>query len=294
MTANNRRSQRDDEIISVLRETGRWPLVASQVAGLCGQSAKRAAKDCERLASKGLLKRVVLFLPGRSGRPFVAFYHRILEPLPRAHWHVYYTAVVHVELLRFWREQGLTGEFLYPKEAVTSGGIMPDGAWLTRKGSKTLLSYLELDRATEALRVLCAKFRKYVEYWDRETYATDFARAGSLQGFRVCVIVPTGRLQHLLALLRREQFNFVLVTTFDALQQQGIGGPIWQTIDRDGCDVLGREKAREIVGEQAGMNAPTGNGGVHPTLQALTSSDPAPNTQQAMGTPCSVREKEAE
>jgi hypothetical protein len=284
----------EDRIARVLRETGRWPLVASQVAGLCGQSPKRAAKDCELLASKDVLKRVALFLQGRMGRPLVAFFHSRSEPLPRMHWHVYYTGLVHVAMQRFWREQALAGEFFYPKETITAGGIMPDATWLTRKGSKTLLSFLELDRGTEALGVLGAKFRKYADYWDRETYAMDFAAAGTLQGFRVCIIVPTGRLPHLLALLRREQVDFVQATTFDALHQKGIGGPIWQTIDHDGLDVLGRAKAGEIVGEQGGHNGAIGNADKRVPAQAVTGGEPAPNTQQEMGTPCSGRRKEAE
>lgn len=268
----------------LLREALRWPLIATYAAPLCGySSAKGAAKDCNDLANRGLLKRTALFVPGKPGRPAVAYGSAVVHP--RMHFHVLYTGLARVGFEASCQQEGLHGEFFYPAEGVTAEGIIPDAAWRVSNParSKTLLGLLEIDSGEEPLRVLMDKQRKYAPYFDRHAYRRDFGE--SLNGFRVCWAVSAGRCRRLLSLLEAEQADFALVTSLDAVRVYGLGAPIWHTIAGGIVDIFGRtgEKQGAKPGGKLDSSTPIGLEGNPLIPQQPSPDNDAPNTQQELG-----------
>lgn len=239
-------------------ELSRWPLCAEHVAKIaCYSSTKKAAAACSRLFHRGIVKRLGLFLPGRNGRP-VTVYYRGAAPLPRTHFHVYETAAAHVQVQDFGLARQVGSYFLYPKECPTTGGLLPDAAWLFGRGGRSLLSFLEIDSGSESLTVLGDKLSRYASYFDGGAYARDFKSLGTFEGFRVFLIVTNGRLRNVMELARREGHDFLFVSTFDRCRKHGMGGLVWESIlGPDRVDLLGN-RGEELGGKGGGEPGPAG------------------------------------
>lgn len=262
MTRRIRLWQRD---MNVRQECARSALLAHHVAILAGFSSdKKAAERLCLLHRAGILRRMPYFQPAARGKPALAYVTGPL-PHPRTLCHTMGIADVHIQVAQWARRDAtLTAEFYYGHEVVTSAGIMPDAALLIHAAAhKTGLVFIEEDNGTEVIASttrysVAKKLAAYAAYFDAGTYAQDFAWAGALRGFRVCLIVPAGRWRFVQHLVATEQHDFVLTTSVDRLKE-GLHQPIWQTHDGTSVDLLGR-RGREMVGEMVRPTRPTNNG----------------------------------
>jgi hypothetical protein len=251
--------QRD---INARNECTRTPLLVRQATELLGFSSnKKAAERLCRLHRAGTLKRTPVFQAAARGKPAFAYFTGT-PPHPRTLEHTIAITDVRIPLARWTRrDKQYAAEFYYGHEVTTTAGIMPDAAVIIHKAEKTALAFVEVDNGTEAITSptrysLAKKLAAYANYYDAKTYVHDFAWAGTLRGFRVWLIVPEGRVRFVQHLIQKEQHDFVLITTFDCLND-GIDQPIWRSHDGKNVDLLGRAMTRDMVGELLRPPTPT-------------------------------------
>jgi Replication-relaxation len=241
--------QRDRNVVN---ESRRSPMLTRQIATLQGfPSAKKAAERLHLLFRAGLLKRVPYFHPARQGKPEFAHFTGTI-PHARTLSHTIATAEVRVLLARWLPTSQYEADFYYASEIAVSGGIIPDATIILRKGDKSALFFVEVDNGTEPVTSaagysLAKKLGQYAAYFDGE-YERDFAWVGPLRGFRVCLIVPPGRVRYVQHLVAQEEYDFVLTSTFDLLNG-GFGGLVWQTHERKTVNLLGRG---DVIGDLTG------------------------------------------
>jgi hypothetical protein len=249
MPVKMRRWQRDLDVEAAVT---RWPLTNSHIARLCGfPSVKKAAERTNKHFQAGLLKRVPFFHPGMQGKPEFLYGVKHAQFRERTMLHDHRIAELHVLAAAWLRTVAWDGAFYYTHEALTSGGIIQDATLILENGTKHSLIFFEVDNGTETVTgngaySLAKKLQLYAAYFDSDAYARDFATAGTFRGFRVCMIVPTGRLPQVQRLIAREQHDFVLITSFDRLKE-GFGTAIWTTSENASVDLLGRRG--ELIGE---------------------------------------------
>ncbi len=65
------------------------------------------------------------------------------------------------------------------------------------------------------------------------------SRGSAHCAFRVCLIVPPGRVRYVQRLVAQEAYDFVLTSTFDLLKD-GFGRPVWSTNEGMMVNLLGR------------------------------------------------------
>jgi hypothetical protein len=247
-----RRWQRDLDIEAALT---RWPLTNAHIAVLCGfPSPKKAAQRTNKLHGAGFLKRFPFFQPSMQGKPEFLYGVKHSQFRERTMLHDHRIAALHVATAQWLATAAWDGEFYYTHELATSGGIIPDATLVLRKGEKHGLFFFEVDNGTEPVTSLASyslakKLGLYATYFDNQTFAHDFVHAGTFSGFRVCIVLPPGRRKQVLDLLRREQYDFVMLTSFDRLRD-GFGSPVWSTTECESVDLLGRRG--ELLGEMIG------------------------------------------
>lgn len=250
---------RDDNI---LREAGRSALCTGQIARLEGFPRKKCAERLYLLHQAGLLQRAPSFHPAKQGKPEYIYFTMSARPHPRTVAHTIAVAEVRVQLAEWLRTtQGFAVDFYYAHEVQTSGGIIPDATLLLRKGDKAGLFFFEIDNGTEPVTSLAgyslaSKLRAYASYFDSGAYSNDFQWAGTLRGFRVALIVPSGRLRHVQHLVKQERHDFVLSSTHERFKQ-GFHRPMWSTYDGRQVDLLGRgEVIGDLIGEEVRPTIP--------------------------------------
>ena len=240
--------QRDQDIIIALK---RAPYTAAQLARLLGAPYKQIAERLCRLHRAGFVQRTPSLLALMQGKPEFLYYIGA-RPSPRTLEHTIANTEVHVQLAEWARrapEYHL--EFFFGHEQPTSSGILPDASMLVRRADKVALYYLEIDRGTMPIvraagYSVASKLAAYAAHFDSGQYQHDHQTYGGLRGFRVALIVPTGRLKHALELIAHEAHDFVLLSTFDACQA-GIERHIWHRHDGTIVDLLGRPQ--DLVGD---------------------------------------------
>ncbi|MDX2154047.1 MAG: replication-relaxation family protein [Bryobacteraceae bacterium] len=248
----------------MLEELASSPLLTSQVARLLGfPSVKKASQRLVKLYRAGHARRLAFFQASMHGTAeFVYFIGA--APHARTLGHTLAVAEVHVLFAEWLRRADVAGEFWYGSQLQLGFGVMPDGVIVLERGEKRALLFLEVDRGTEPLArqrpgySLRTKLTAYAGAFDSGAYAQDFAWRGEFRGFRVLLIVPRGRVRHLQRLLRAEQFDFVLLSTLEDLQD-GIDRPVWVTGQDDRVNWLGHpgDAPGEQRGEQSGPPLPT-------------------------------------
>jgi len=264
MPRSCRLTPRDREI---LRELERAPLLTRQIARLVRfSSAKKAAERLYTLHHAGLVKRVPYFHPGSQGKPEFLYCAKRARLHPQTLSHTVAVSEVRVLVAEWTNPMIRTSEpvsvdFYYGHELQTSSGLLPDAMLLLRKGDRRALVFLEVDNGTEPVMSgagysLERKLAKYAYYFDSGLYVRDFA-VGLVRGFRVGLILPRGRRSAVARLVVRGHHDFVLITTFDLLEN-GLHTPIWRTYDGSDVDLLGRRG--ELTGEKGEPALPAGEG----------------------------------
>lgn len=79
-----------------------------------------------------------------------------------------------------------------PGERRQNVSIVPDAGFILRAGGMRHYCFLEVDRGTEAQRILAAKCRAYAAYWMEGGFARDFGVPREL-GFWVLFVSPSAR-----------------------------------------------------------------------------------------------------
>lgn len=244
--------QRD---LDILAEAKRCPMLTRQIADLQGfPSTKKAAERLCALQRAGFLKRIPHYYhAAKQGKPEFVYFSGA-APQARMLTHTIGIAEVRVRIACWLRTTDWSGDFYYTHEALTSGGVIPDATLILKKGEKNGLCFLEYDTGSETIigngaYTLARKFDRYAAYYDSDAYARDFAAEGTFRKFRVCLIVPTGRLPHVQRFIAQEEHDFVLITSSDRLSH-GFGRAIWTTSENETVDLLGRRG--ELLGERVG------------------------------------------
>ena len=253
--------QRDQDII---REAARSPMLTSQVARLHGfRSRKKATERLNLLYKAGWLKRTPYWHPSAHGKSEFVYFAGARMPHPSTHTHTLAIAELQVQLTEWTRTTTYSAEFFYGGEAATSGGIIPDATVLLHKADKTGLFYFEIDNGTVPVTsalgyALEKKLSLYAAHFDSEGFTRDFAWVPGLRSFRVCLVVPSGRIRYVQHLVGQEQHDFVLLTTFEQLKG-GLSAPVWLTHDNRNVDLLGRQGNMhgEVTGETVEAPRPT-------------------------------------
>jgi hypothetical protein len=259
MAGNVRLWQRD---VNIIREGERSAMLASQIARLQGfPSAKKGTERLSLLHKAGVMKRMPYFQPAKQGKPEFLYYTGA-RPHPRTLPHTIAEAELRVQVAEWLRStQGYAAEFYYAHEIQTSSGVIPDATLVLSKAEKIGLFFFEVDNGTESVTStagysLASKLESYASYFDSEGYRRDFERLGVFRGFRVALIVPSGRLPHVQRLVGQANHDFVLVSTFDLLKQ-GLHRPVWVTLDGTTVDLLGRgEVIGDVMGEKVAPAIP--------------------------------------
>ncbi len=234
---------RRDEL--VLLETGRSAMTCDQLHRLLGfPSYKKAAERMTALFRASHVRRTPFFQPSNRGRVPFAYYVGSC-PAQQILAHMIGMAEVRVQVARSFNGTELCADFFYAQE-LTVTTLRPDGAIVARRGTKSALTLLELDRGTERLTSpkaysLLGKLREYAAYFDSEQYQRDFSWAGSFRGFHVAVVLLSpSRLANLQRLVAAEQFDFVLLTTMDEIVRAGLHARVWWSHDGRIVDLFGR------------------------------------------------------
>ena len=248
--------QRD---IDILTNVSRSPMTTSQIGELLGfPSPKKAAERLTQLFRSGFLKRVPGYQPSRQGKAAFIYY---VGSQPKVLGLPHSLAIVDVRIaVHHWlaRMPGLSGEFFYGHELRMSNPLA-DAALILRKNDRSALLFFEVDLGTESISSprgnysLAGKLAAYSSYFDSGGYHGDF-EPDCFRGFRVALIVPSGRLARLQRLAAEEQHDFLFVSTFELLRT-GLHNPIWHTHDGRVVGLVGQ--SRKEGGDNPGFGRAT-------------------------------------
>jgi len=246
--------QRDFDIVASL---ARSPMTTSQIAQLHGVPLKKCRERLCDLERAGFVKRMPYVLFAKQGKP-ENLYYLGKPPKDSTVQHLVGIGWLHVASVMFLREaKAYKGEFYFTHERQSFAGIIPDATLALHKDDKRALILFELDTGAEAVRsVLAQKICRYAQGFDTLAYLREWP---GIRGFRVCLLVPAGRISTVQQLITQEQHDFVLLATLDALREKGLHAPIWLTHDGNRVNILGRpgELIGDDIGEKLGTQNPS-------------------------------------
>ena len=127
---------------------------------------------------------------------------------------------------------------------VFGGLIVPDAVLVLSKGERSLLNFVEVDFGTESLKSgrgysFGDKIDLYAEYFDCEEYRKDFDEG--FRGFRVLAVFESQkRMKNYLDIAKDKGCDFVLCTTFEALNKAELLSKCWADIKGKEVDVVGK------------------------------------------------------
>jgi len=234
----------------ILRDLEHGLYSSGQLARLYFSSAKKCAERMKRLYDAGLVGRFPRPLLNVRGKPEFVYcgkgktvrgFSKVEHGLAASEFYV------------LWKEwlggvKGLDGVFSFDDTLprLFGGALIPDGVFVLSRGSKKLLFFVEVDCGSESLSSFGAygfadKFGLYAELFDSERYR-EIMGYTVLAGFRVLVIFRSEqRLKNFLDLAVKNNYDFVLASTFQRVQKFSVGGRCWSGVYKGRCDIFGKE-----------------------------------------------------
>jgi len=237
--------KRDYDIVDLL---GHGVFCSSQLARLFFSSRKKCAERMKKLFAKGLVGRFPKPLLDVRGKPEFVYCEKGKELRKLLKLRHGLAVSQFFVLWKVWlgSVKDFSGKYFFGNEIpkIADGCLVPDGAFVLKKGAKELLFFVEVDLGSESLRAfggysLEGKFSFYDDYFDSGRFRDDFR--GDFGSFRTLLVFDSEeRLLNALDLVREHGCDFVLASTFERIQNRGVGGRCWFGVDGV-CDVFGKK-----------------------------------------------------